>query len=146
MQIGHLEALQDLFAEALRCARHPFGIDKDGNPMQPQVVYSVRDLADQAFLSKLPTYEELLPIFSDHLFATEEGIDILRKHDHSTIILAANDAYDKHLVLFGAELVNSNEKAMVVRVSSFSELQFAIAAIRKFVGIPSTDGSPWKDM
>jgi hypothetical protein len=151
-QIGHLEALQDLFAEALHCARLPFVVDKDGNLIQATVVYSVREVADQGFLPELPTYEELLPLFSDHLFAKEEGIEILRNHDRSIVILAKNDAYDEPLVLYGAELVEQQRKegksvkAVLFPVSSFSELQFTIAAIRKFVGIPSTDGGPWKDL
>jgi hypothetical protein len=32
------------------------------------------------------------------------------------------------------------------RVNSFNELQFVIAAVAKFVGVPSTDGEPWKDL
>lgn len=152
-QIGHLEALQDLFKEALHCARLPFGVDKDGTPIQAQVVHSVRELADQAFLSELPKYEDLLPLFSDHRFATEEGIKTLREHDRTILIVAENGRYDTPLVLYGAELIEKAEKAgkaeMKVRafpVESYSELQFTIAAIAKFVGVPSTDGGPWKDL
>ena len=71
-QIGHMEALQDLFKEALHRAKLPFGIAKDGTPIQAQVVHSVREMADWAFLAELPKYEDLLPLFSDHRFATEE--------------------------------------------------------------------------
>jgi hypothetical protein len=152
-QIGHLEALQDLFKEALHCARLPFGFDKDGNPIQAHVVHSVRELADQAFVADLPTYEELLPLFSDHPLAKEEGIKFLRELDRSIVIVATNNAYDRPLVLYGAEFAaqqqkegNSSVRAIPLPVSSFSDLQFTIAAIRKFVGIPSTDGSPWKDL
>lgn len=152
-QIGHLEALQDLFKEALHCARLPFGVDEDGNPIHPQIVHSVRELADRAFLAELPTYDELLPLFSDHRFATEDGIQSLRNHDRTIIILATNDAYDKPLVLYGAELVEMQQKegarsvkAVAFPVTSYRELQFTIAAIAKFLGVPSTDGSPWKEL
>lgn len=47
-QIGHLEALTDLFEEALRCARLPFGVDDKGNPIEAQRVYKVRELLDGA--------------------------------------------------------------------------------------------------
>ena len=47
-QIGHLEALTDLFEEALRCARQPFGVDDKGNPIEAQRVYKVRELLDGA--------------------------------------------------------------------------------------------------
>lgn len=152
-QLGHLEALQDLFKEALHCARLPFGIDKEGNPIQAQVVHSVRELADQAYVAELPTYEELLPLFNDHVFATEEGVKALREHDRSAVIAAANDAYDRPLVLYGADLIDQQKKegktsvkSVVFPVGNFSELQFIIAAIAKFVGVPSTDGGPWKDL
>src|SRR6185437_572032 len=105
-QIGHMEALQDLFKEALHCARLPFGIDKDGTPIQAEVVHSVRELADHAYVADLPTYEELLPLFSDHVFATEEGVKALREHDRSAVIAAANDAYERPLVLYGADLID----------------------------------------
>ena len=68
-------------------------------------------------------------------------------------IVAANAAYDNPLVLYGAELVEEQRKAgkthvksVAFPVSSFSELQFTIAAIAKFVGVPSTDGGPWKGL
>jgi hypothetical protein len=144
-QIGHMEALQDLFKEALHCARLPFGIDQDGTPIQAEVVHSVGELADHAYVADLPTYEELLPLFSDHVFATEEGVKALREHDRSAVIAAANDAYDRPLVLYGADLIDQQKKegktsvkSVVFPVGSFSELQFIIAAIAKFVGVPST--------
>lgn len=46
-QIGHLEALQELFDEALACAKLPFGFDRDGNRIQPCVVRNVRELIDE---------------------------------------------------------------------------------------------------
>jgi hypothetical protein len=45
-QIGHLEALQELFNEAMYCARLPCGVTQDGNLIQPRVVHSVRELVD----------------------------------------------------------------------------------------------------
>jgi hypothetical protein len=33
-----------------------------------------------------------------------------------------------------------------IPVNSFSELRFVIAAVAKFVGVPSTDGGQWKDL
>ena len=37
-------------------------------------------------------------------------------------------------------------KLTVFEVGSYSELQFVIAAIAKFVGVRSTDGTPWQDL
>ena len=152
-QIGHLEALQDLFVEALHCARLPFGVDKKGNAIYAQVVHNVRNLADDAFVAGLPKYEDLLPLFRDHVFANEEGAKSLAEHDPSVIIVATNAAYEKPLCLFGIDIVEQHLRAdkstaMVrsIPVGSFSELQFVIAAIAKFVGIPSTDGDPWKGL
>lgn len=45
-QIGHLEALRDLFDEALLCAKLPFGMTKDGEAAQPMLEYSVREVLD----------------------------------------------------------------------------------------------------
>jgi hypothetical protein len=53
-QIGHLEALRDLFAEALDSASLPVGLDPHGNLVHPQVVHDVRQLVDRGFLSRLP--------------------------------------------------------------------------------------------
>jgi len=150
--IGHLEALQPLLADVFSCAKMPSGFDQHGNHVQPRRVYNIREIVDQARASALPKYEELLPLFSDHPFATEEGIALLKRHDRSHVILATNDVYPDPLVLFGDDIAEKHRRAgtsvMAVRiqVSSFSELQFVIAAIHKVVGMPSTDGTPWKDL
>lgn len=47
-QIGHLEALQDLFSEALFCARLPFGKTCDGDFVQPTVVEKLSDLLEES--------------------------------------------------------------------------------------------------
>jgi hypothetical protein len=152
-QIGHLEALKDLFDEALACARLPFGEDQHGRLVSPHVVHKVRELADRAFLSQLPSYEELLPLFRDHLLATDRGTDWLKNHDRAVPILASNPAFEQHLILYGAETVRRRKElgqgtvsARILTISSYPELQFVIAAIQKFVGVPSTDGSAWKDL
>ena len=49
-QIGNLEALKDLFDEALECAKMQFGTDQDGNTVQPIMLYIVRKIADNAGL------------------------------------------------------------------------------------------------
>ena len=102
---------------------------------------------------KFGVREELLPLFSDHLLATEEGVRSLREHDRSIIIVATNDAYDKQLVLYGADLIEQQRKAgktdwqvRPIPVNSFIELQFVIAAVAKFVGVPSTDDVQCKDL
>jgi hypothetical protein len=152
-QIGHLEALKELFGEALQCAKLPFGVDQDGNQINPHRVHKVREISDDAFLSGLPTYEELLPLYSDHNLARSEGIRLLKNHDRNIPIVASRDNGEDYLVLYGADLVEqqkksrrSNVQATVFPVNSYSELQFVIAAIAKFVGVPSTDGKPWKDL
>lgn len=152
-RIGHLEALQDLFEEALRRARLPFGFDEEGNPIQPQLVHNVREILDEAFVAGLPTYEELLPLFSDHRLAGGEGIMLLKNHDRNLPIVASRGGGEAYLVLYGAEGVerrkNAGQSSMKwtpFEVGSDSELQFVIAAIAKFVGVPSTDGTPWQDL
>jgi hypothetical protein len=45
-QIGHLEALRDLFSEALHCARLPFGITRDGRFVQPTETMRVVDFLE----------------------------------------------------------------------------------------------------
>ena len=56
-QLGHLEALQDLFEEVFSCAQLPCGVDKDGNVIQAGAICSVREIMDQSFLAQLPIYE-----------------------------------------------------------------------------------------
>jgi hypothetical protein len=46
-QIGHLEALEELFDEAFACAKVPFGISANGKPIQPLKEYSVREWVDR---------------------------------------------------------------------------------------------------
>jgi hypothetical protein len=46
-QIGHLEALQELFDEALTCAKVPFGVLSDGSLCQPTRVTHVREWIDR---------------------------------------------------------------------------------------------------
>ena len=152
-QIGHLEALRELFEEALNCAKMPFGLDQNGHLVQPLVVHSVREIADAAFLASLPKYEDLLPQFSGHVFANEEGIEVLRNHDRSMPIVASNEAYEKMLPLYVPEsLAQASEtdqgtvQLLDMKVSSFTELQFVIAAIAKYVGPPCTDGHEWSDL
>jgi hypothetical protein len=152
-QIGHMEALQDLFKEALYCATLPFGVDGEGNPIQPEIFHKAREMADQAFMAALPDYEALLPMFSDHDFSTPAGVQLLRNHHRSHVIVAVNDAYEQPLVLYNGELVDqlrakgsSQVPIVPIPVASFHELQFVIAAIAKFIGRPCTDGEPWKDL
>lgn len=45
-QIGHLEALQELFDEALMCVKVPFGVSADGRVFGPRHVISVREWID----------------------------------------------------------------------------------------------------
>jgi hypothetical protein len=124
----------------------------EGNPIQPYRVHSVREASDDAFLSDLPTYEELLPLFIDHPLADEEGIRTLKNHDRRLPILASRYDGKEYLVLFGADIVRRQKKSgkchvpgVVLPVGSYSELQFVIAAVAKFVGVPSTDGKAWQD-
>ena len=46
-QIGHFEKLQELFEEALLCAKVPFGHAADGKPVQPTRSISVREFIDR---------------------------------------------------------------------------------------------------
>ena len=46
-QIGHLEALKDLFEEALLCARVPFGVTEDGEVLQPAQTWKVTDFLEE---------------------------------------------------------------------------------------------------
>jgi hypothetical protein len=153
-QIGHLEALQELFEEALVCARTPFGSTPDGILVEPQRIFRVREIADQMLLSGLPTYEDLLPLHSEHDFATEEGIKFLQNHDKDMPIAARRDDRGGLLRVYSPDLAIQRQQAekgdatiqvRVLSVTSFSELQFVIAAIAKFVGTPCTDGTPWED-
>ncbi len=45
-QIGHLEALQELFDEALMCAKVPFGVLTDGSVFGPKHAIRVREWID----------------------------------------------------------------------------------------------------
>ena len=45
-QIGHLEALTELFDEALQCAKMPIGPTNDGQIFQPGIEYSARSVLD----------------------------------------------------------------------------------------------------
>jgi hypothetical protein len=47
-QIGHLEALQSLFDEALKCARVAFAPDRNGNLVEPVRPISVREVIDSS--------------------------------------------------------------------------------------------------
>ncbi|HWL09726.1 MAG TPA: hypothetical protein VNQ76_15045 [Planctomicrobium sp.] len=146
-QIGHLEALQDLFEEALMCARVPFGIDRDGNPVGPQRVHRV--VGDEEQFG-IPDYDELLPRFKEHPMATVNGIHELKE---AAVIVATSAIYEELLVLYGADIVERARdegerevRAFPVEVSSFEELQFVLSAIQKFVGPPDTDGESWRDL
>ena len=46
-QIGHLEALQELFEESMTCLKLPFGISKEGHFCSPTRVLKVREWIDQ---------------------------------------------------------------------------------------------------
>ncbi len=149
-QIGHLEALKELFEESLQCAKIPFGVDRYGNPIQPRRVFNVREMSDKAFVASLPTYEELLPLFGSHDFASEEGVRFLKNHDRKVPIVATGGDENVSVALYGADIVERLKKAgqdstpaVTVTVSSYSELQFVIAAIAKFVGVPSTSAECW---
>lgn len=149
-QIGHLEALQELFEEALNCAKVPFGLDEQGNPVQPYVVHKVRKIVDDAFAANLPNYDELLPQFEEHPLARPEIIEQLKQQ---RMILALNRDIEGQMILFGLEdyrrslkLPRKYEPAFVVEVRTYRELQFLVAAIHKFVGLPCNDGSPWKEL
>ena len=146
-QIGHLEALQDLFEEALMCARVPFGIDRDGNPVGPQRVHRV--VGDEEQFG-IPDYDELLPRFKGHPLATVNGIHELKE---AAVIVATSAIYENTLVLYGADVVEHARdegerevRAFPVEVSSFEELQFVLSAIQKFVGPPVTNGESWRDL
>lgn len=147
IQIGHLEALQDLFEEALMCARVPFGIDRDGNPVGPQRVHRV--VGDEEQFG-IPDYDELLPRFKGHPLATVNGIHELKE---AAVIVATSAIYEELLVLYGADVVERAREegdrevpAFPVEVSSFEELQFVLSAIQKFVGPPVTNGESWRDL
>lgn len=146
-EIGHLEALQELFDEALLCAKMPFGVSKDGHPVGPQRVHRVRPESDE---DDLPDYDELQSKFEGHMIATEDGIQQLQE---ATVIVAVSDARDQPLLLYGRQAVEEAREtgveeipAFPIPVASFEELQFVLAAIRKFVGEPETDGGPWRDL
>jgi len=47
-QIGHLEALQKLFVEAIGCSMLPYGLDEDGEEIGPRRVHNVREILDRA--------------------------------------------------------------------------------------------------
>ena len=96
----------------------------------------------------LPTYDESLPRFASHLFATQGGIEELK---NAKIIVASLENYSKPILLFGRSAskrcINGGESvlALMTHVSSFEELQFVLAAIVKFLGQPNTDGEEWRD-
>ncbi|MGE3408255.1 MAG: hypothetical protein AB7I37_15665 [Pirellulales bacterium] len=154
-QIGHLEALQDLFDEALSCAKLPFGTDEQGNPVQPFVEHEVRKIVDDAFAAGLPSYDELLPQFREHPLATPEVIQQMKQY---RIIMARNRDpnrdTEQDMILFGLDhyhhrslkSLTKDDYIFYVGVRTYAELQFFVAAIHKFVGLPCTDGSPWKEM
>jgi len=47
-QLGHLEALSDLFDEALQCAKLPFGKTEDGKLIQPMLKIKATDFLEFA--------------------------------------------------------------------------------------------------
>jgi hypothetical protein len=80
---------------------------------------------------------------------TPEGIEFLKQ---AMIIVATCDLHEP-LVLFGSDEVErwkitdlTHGAAMVIKVTSFAELQAAIALIRKHRGRADTDGQPWFDL
>ena len=148
-QIGHLEALQELFDEALACAKQPFGHSQDGDVAAPHRVFRVREIIDTLHFDGIPDYDSLQPLFSGHRAASESGIEQLKK---AKIIVATSPSEDAPLLLFGAAEVEQLRKQgketggiLYIPVESFQQLQLVLATSRKFVGPPDTDGGPWRD-
>lgn len=149
-EIGHLEALQDVIDEALLTAKLPCGLTQDRQVVLPQRVHRVREFLDEQTERNVPPYEDLLPEFEDHPLATELGIEKLKR---SRFIAAHSEKYDDYLLLYrhsDSQRLDDNgdEDASVLcfRVDSYRQLQFVISAIRKFVGPPLTDGTPWEEL
>lgn len=147
-QIRHLEALQELFDEALLCAKVPYGFDKDGKPIQPVREFKVREVVDSITSDNLPDYDELLPSFIGHPVASEEGIAALK---NAPVIVATSDRFERPLVLYGAAEVQRSRDAgetgiqgLSLEVDSPEELQFLLAAIRRFRGKVDYLRDPWE--
>ncbi|MBA3482310.1 MAG: hypothetical protein H0T51_10890 [Pirellulales bacterium] len=130
--------MQDLFEEALTCAKLPFGFTPDGDPVQPQRLYKVREGLDQSPACEGPSYHDLLPLFVGHPLADQS---IGRELRAAPIIAADIPCQKRHLIIFGADKVLAAQAqgvsslgVGVFEVSSPEELQFLMAAVREFCG------------
>lgn len=153
-QLGHLEALKRLFEEALQCTTLRFGVTADGHAGPPTRMHHVRggcDVDNDSGRAR-PNDEHAPKLISRTCATVEEAVRSSRGCD---VIVAVSAAGEKIVVLYGAEKVRQfveqgqgdYTKWVVaeITVRNFEELQSAIAAVRKYIGNPDTDGSGYRD-
>ena len=142
-EIGHLEALQNVFGEALHFAKLPIGKFPNGNFVEPVLEHNVREIVDEAIAEEIPEYTSLREEFADHDLMRDENLEVFKT---APVILASNELDDEELLLFGEIDQSQYEfEALVIPVDSFRELQFVLAMIKEFKGIPVTSGYAWQD-
>lgn len=149
-QIGRLEALEELFDAALLAAKVPFGITRDGKFVEIQNLHVVTRERKVEVEESLPDFDDLKQRFDGHPLTAPESIEQLKQAE---VIVAKCDLYEGPLVLFGADEIerlkamgSNDADALVIPVEDFAELQFVIAAVRKYRGRADTDGRPWLDL
>lgn len=136
-QIGHMEALQELFNEAILCAKTPFEIYADGTEARPTKNWQVREMVDSCI--ETPDFDELAAVLKGHPFTTQTFLDQLKPAE---IIVAVNESFVKPVLLFGrvkgeavaAGRVSPGMYCCPIPVNSPEELQFLVATIAKYKG------------
>lgn len=141
-QLGHLEALQELFDEALLCAKIPFADSPGGGVIQPLRTVKVREFFPNRV--EVPDYETFLPRFYDHPLTSPDEIEQLKR---SKVVAAVIQLTDEHVVVFGFEEVRkakeSGQKdveAFQIEVENRDEFEFLLSALVKFRGRHDFDG------
>jgi hypothetical protein len=135
-QIGHMEALQELFDEAVMCARTPFGVSADGNAVQPIRSWPVREIING--YAETPDFNELAAAYEDHPYTNQEFIEHLRA---AKVIVATHESFVRPRILFGKaalEACANGEggtcEVLDIRVDGPEDLQFLVATIAKCKG------------
>lgn len=142
-QIGHMEALQELFDEALLCAKSPFEVNADGTEVRPTHVWNASEIIDSTL--ETPDFDKLAAAYVGHPFTKQEFMDGLTTVE---VIIATNDSVAKPILLFGRAKVEAVADRSVspgtylpVMVASPEELKLLVAVIAKCKGRHDYRGS-----
>jgi hypothetical protein len=134
-QIGHMEALQELFDEAILCARTPFEVYADGSEDRPMKFWPVREMIDSCI--ETPQCDKLLAENEGHPFTTREFVERVKAAD---VITITDESFCGARLLSGEAQVEAVSKGGIagsfrrlqLKISSPKELELLVAVVAKY--------------